>query len=57
MLPSAYLTDRQLEIRAMRLRGFNKAETGRALCITRQAVCDAEGVMMEKVEKALMHAA
>ena len=57
MLPSAYLTDRQLEIWAMRLRGLSKAEVGRALGITRQAVYDAEGIMIEKVEQALMHTA
>jgi hypothetical protein len=57
MLPSAYLTDRQLEIWAMRLRGLSKAEVGRALGITRQAVYDAEGIMLDKVEQALMHTA
>jgi len=57
MLPSAYLTARQLEIWAMRLRGLSKAEVGRALGITRQAVYDAEGIMIEKVEQALVHAA
>jgi len=57
MLPSAYLTDRQLEIWAMRLRGLSKAEIGRTLGITRQAVYDAEGVMIEKVEQALVHTA
>jgi len=57
MLPSAYLTDRQLEIWSLRLKGLSKAETGRRLGITRQAVYDAEGVMLGKVESALIHAA
>ena len=57
MLPSAYLTDRQLEIWSLRLKGLSKAEIGRMLGITRQAVYDAEGVMLEKVEHALIHAA
>jgi len=57
MLPTAYLTDRQLEIWSLRLKGFSKAEIGRRLGVTRQAVYDAEGVMLEKVEQALIHAA
>ena len=57
MLPTAYLTDRQLEIWSLRLKGLSKAETGRRLGITRQAIYDAEGVMLGKVENALMHAA
>ena len=57
MLPTAYLTDRQLEIWSLRLRGLSKAEIGRRLGVTRQAVYDAEGVMLEKVELALNHAA
>ena len=57
MLPSAYLTDRQLEIWSLRLKGLSKAETGRRLGVTRQAVYDAEGVMLGKVESALIHAA
>lgn len=57
MLPSAYMTDRQLEIWRLRLKGLSKAEIGRTLGITRQAVYDAEGIMVEKVEQALMHAA
>jgi hypothetical protein len=52
MLPNAYLTDRQMEIWALRLRGISKAEIGRMLGITRQAVYDAE-----KVELALTHTA
>ena len=57
MLPTAYLTDRQLEIWSLRLKGLSKAETGRRLGITRQAIYDAEGVMLGKVENALIHAA
>jgi hypothetical protein len=51
------MTDRQLEIWSLRLKGLSKAEIGRMLGITRQAVYDAEGVMLEKVEQALMHTA
>ena len=57
MLPQAYLTDRQLEIWRLRLRGLSKAEIGRRLGVTRQAVYDAEGVMQRKVKSALRHAA
>ena len=57
MLPTAYLTDRQLEIWSLRLKGLSKAEIGRRLGVTRQAVYDAEGVMLEKVEHALIHTA
>jgi hypothetical protein len=51
------MTDRQLEIWSLRLKGLSKAEVGRTLNITRQAVYDAEGIMLEKVEQALIHAA
>ena len=57
MLPLAYLTERQLEIWSLRLKGLSKAEIGRRLGVTRQAIYDAEGVMLEKVENALIHAA
>jgi hypothetical protein len=57
MLPTAYLTDRQLEIWSLRLKGLSKAEIGRRLGVTRQAVYDAEGVMLGKVEQALIHTA
>ena len=57
MLPKAYLTERQLEIRRLLHEGLSKAEAGRRLGITRQAVHDAEGVMLEKVESALRHVA
>lgn len=57
MLPQAYLTDRQLEIWRLRLKRMTKAEVGRQLGITRQAVHDAEGIMLQKVEDALIHTA
>ena len=57
MLTTAYLTDRQLEIWSLRLKGLSKAEIGRTLGITRQAVYDTEGIMLEKVELALIHTA
>ena len=55
MLPSAYLTDRQLEIWRLRFKGLSKVEVGRRLGITRQAVYDAEKYTLEKVESALRH--
>ncbi len=57
MLPSAYLTDRLLEIWRLRYKGLSKAEIGRILGITRQAVYEADGIIRGKVEQALMHAA
>lgn len=57
MLPQAYLTDRQLEVWRLRLKRFSKAEIGRRLGITRQAVHDTEGNMIRRVENALIHAA
>jgi len=57
MLPRAYLTNRQLEVWRLRLRGLSKAEIGRRLGVTRQAVYDAEGAVLGKVEAALRHAA
>ena len=57
MLPQAYLTDRQLEIWRLLSKRLTKAEVGRRLGITRQAVHDAEGTMLQKVEDALMHTA
>ena len=57
MLPQAYLTDRQLEIWKLRLGEASKAEIGRTLGITRQAVYDAEKIINKKVESALMDAA
>ena len=57
MLPQAYLTDRQLEIWRLRFKGLSKAEVGRRLGITRQAVYDAEKYTLEKVKTALRHVA
>ena len=57
MLPQAYLTDKQLEIWRLRFKGLSKAEVGRRLGITRQAVYDAEKYSLEKVESALRHVA
>jgi hypothetical protein len=57
MLPRAYMTDRQLEIWGLRFKGLSKAEVGRRLGITRQAVYDAEKYTLEKVESALLHVA
>ena len=57
MLPQAYLTERQLEIWRLRFKGLSKAEVGRQLGITRQAVYDAEKYTLEKVESALRHVA
>ena len=57
MLPQAYLTERQLEIWRLRFKGLSKAEVGRRLGITRQAVYDAEKYTLERVESALRHVA
>jgi transcriptional regulator with XRE-family HTH domain len=57
MLPQAYLTERQLEIWRLRFKGLSKAEVGRRLGITRQAVYDAEKYALERVESALRHVA
>ena len=57
MLPQAYLTERQLEIWRLRFKGLSKAEVGRRLGITRQAVYDAEKYTLERVEFALRHVA
>lgn len=57
ILPRAYLTDKQLKIWSLRLKGFSKAEIGRRLGITRQAVYDAEGITLRKIESALRHVA
>jgi len=57
MLPQAYLTDRQLTIWSLLSKDLSKAEVGRRLGITRQAVYDAENVIQAKVEQALTHAA
>ena len=57
MLPSAYLTKRQLEIWDYKIKGLSKAEIGRRLDITRQAVYDAEKIIHKKVETALLQLA
>jgi len=57
MIPSAYLTERQLEIWGLLGRGLSKAEIGRMLCISRQAVHDAEGIALGKIGSALRDAA
>ena len=57
MLPKAYLTERQLEIRRLLSGGLSKAEAGRRLGISRQAVHEVEGIMLKKVESALLHVA
>jgi hypothetical protein len=51
------MTERQLEIWRLRFKGFSKAEVGRRLGITRQAVYDAEKYTLGKVEQALIHTA
>ena len=57
MLPQAYLTDKQLTIWSLLSKDLSKAEVGRILGITRQAVYDAEKVVLDKVEQALTHTA
>jgi len=57
MLPSAYMTDKLVEIWRLRYKGLSKAEVGRTLGITRQAVYEADGIIRGKIERALMHAA
>jgi len=57
MLPKAYLTDKQLIVWSLLLKKLSKAEIGRRLGVTRQAVYDAEKVIQAKVEQALIHTA
>jgi len=57
MLPSAYLTDKQLAVWSMLLKDLSKAEIGRRLGVTRQAIHEAESIVLGKVEQALTHAA
>ena len=57
MLPSAYMTASQLKIWDMSRSGLSQAEIGRRTSVTRQAVYDALGIALEKVESALRHAA
>ena len=57
MPPNAFLTNRQLEIWRHLTRKITKAEIGRRLGITRQAVFYAEEAIIPKVEDALTHIA
>lgn len=57
MLSNSYLTSKQLEIWSMLRKGLSKAEVGRRLGITRQAVYDAEKISLDRVEAALQAAA
>ena len=57
MLPNAFLTNRQLEIWRHLTKKITKAEIGRHLGITRQAVHYAEEAIIPKVENALTHVA
>ena len=57
MLPQAYLTDKQLEVWSLLLKDLSKAEVGRRLGVTRQAIYETENVILGKVEQALVHAA
>jgi hypothetical protein len=57
MLPKAFLTNRQLEIWRHLTKKTTKAEIGRHLGITRQAVHYAEEAIIPKVEQALIHVA
>lgn len=57
MLPQAYMTDKQLTVWTLLLKDLSKAEVGRRLGVTRQAIYEAENVIMSKVEQALTHTA
>ncbi len=57
MIPNAFLTNRQLEIWRHLTKKITKAEIGRRLGITRQAVHYAEEAIIPKVEHALTHVA
>jgi len=57
MLPNAFLTNRQLEIWRYLTKKITKAEIGRHLGITRQAVHYAEEAIIPKVEHALTNTA
>lgn len=57
MLPNAYLTDKQMIVWSLLLKNLSKAEVGRRLGVTRQAIYEAENVILRKVEQALTHAA
>lgn len=57
MLPSAYLTEAQRKILDLSRRGLSQAEMGRSAGVARQAVYDALGIALDKVDSALRHAA
>jgi len=57
MLSNTFLTNRQLEIWRHLTKKITKAEIGRRLGITRQAVHYAEEAIIPKVENALTHVA
>jgi hypothetical protein len=57
MLSNSFLTNRQLEIWRHLTKKITKAEIGRHLGITRQAVHYAEEAIIPKIEQTLTHAA
>jgi hypothetical protein len=57
MIPKGYLTNKQREIWKHLTKNTSKAEIGRLLGITRQAVHYAEEAITQKVEQALTQAA
>ena len=57
MIPKSYLTNKQLEIWKQLTRKTSKAEIGRRLGITRQAVHYAEEAIVPKIEQALIQVA
>jgi transcriptional regulator len=57
MLTKSFLTNRQLEIWRHLTKKITKAEIGRHLGITRQAVHYAEEAIIPKIEQALTHIA
>jgi hypothetical protein len=57
LIPDAFLTNRQLEIWKHLTKKTSKADIGRHLGITRQAVHYAEEAIILKVEQALKHVA
>ena len=57
MLPTAYLTEKQLQIWSLRRNGVSLTEVGRHLGISRQAVYYTEKISNKKVELALIHTA
>jgi DNA-binding CsgD family transcriptional regulator len=53
----AYLTDTQRKIWDLSRRGLSQAEIGRNVKVTRQAIFDALGIALDKVDSALRHTA